>query len=104
MAGYGTVKAALTSASALVETIAPRKIGVKSATGETVKPEYHFEGNRSTAYDAIFIPGGEHVKTLAANGRVIHWIREAFGHCKAIAALGEGKCQNARAMALAQFL
>lgn len=78
------------SASAMPVTIAPHKSGVKSADGKLVKPNFNFEGGRSTAYDAIFIPAGEHVRILAANGRVVHWIREAFGHCKVIGALGEG--------------
>jgi catalase len=93
--GYEGIKAGLESGSAICETIGPRKSGVKSASGKVVKPDYHFEGNRSTMYDAIAIPGGaEHVKVLAANGRAIHWIREAFGHCKAIGAFGEGECFN----------
>jgi catalase len=37
----------------------------------------------------LYICGGSHVSTLLKQGRVIHWIREAFGHCKAIGATGE---------------
>jgi catalase len=41
--------------------------------------------------DAVFVPGGkESIATLSKNGRAIHWIREAFGHLKTIAATGEG--------------
>jgi len=54
-----------------------------------VSPDHHFEGMRSTMFDSIYIPGGEHVSTLMKQGRVIHWVREAFGHCKAIGATGE---------------
>lgn len=89
--GYEGMKVALLSGSAVVGTIGIRKSGVKAASGKVIKPDFHFEGDRSTSYDAIMIPGGEHVKVLAANGRVIHWIREAFGHCKPIGAFGEGE-------------
>lgn len=41
-------------------------------------------------FDSLYIPGGEHVSSLMKQGRVIHWVREAFGHCKAIGATGEG--------------
>ena len=41
-------------------------------------------------FDALFIPGGSHVETLRKNGRAVHWVREAFAHCKAIGATGEG--------------
>ncbi|KAG9314601.1 hypothetical protein JVU11DRAFT_5404 [Chiua virens] len=59
--------------------------------GDGVFADHHFEGQRSTLFDAIYIPSGkEHVRALAKNGRAIHWVREAFGHCKSIAAVGEG--------------
>ncbi|KAH0838533.1 hypothetical protein J3R83DRAFT_6852 [Lanmaoa asiatica] len=58
--------------------------------GIGVFADHHFEGQRSTLFDAIYIPSGaEHVRALAKNGRVVHWVREAFGHCKPIAAVGE---------------
>jgi len=28
---------------------------------------------------------------LMKNGRALHWIKEAFGHCKTIGAIGDGK-------------
>jgi catalase len=38
----------------------------------------------------VFVPGGEKsVETLRKNGRAVHWVREAFGHLKAIGATGE---------------
>ncbi|KIM31835.1 hypothetical protein M408DRAFT_327249 [Serendipita vermifera MAFF 305830] len=101
--GYEGIKAALLSGSAVVGTIGIRKSGVKSASGKVTKPDFHFEGDRSTSYDAIIIPGGEHVKVLAANGRVIHWIREAFGHCKPIGAFGEAVDLVKAALPLSQL-
>ncbi|PBP21409.1 catalase [Diplocarpon rosae] len=86
---YEAVKAALTAAGALVFTIGPKRAPVKSQEGKSVIPEHHFEGMRSTIFDALYIPGGSHIPRLAKQGRVIHWIREAFGHCKAIGATGE---------------
>lgn len=65
--------------------------GQQVGSGAGVVADHHFEGQRSTLFDALYIPSGEHGKTLMTNGRVIHWIREAFGHCKAIAAVGEGE-------------
>lgn len=40
-------------------------------------------------FDSIFIPGNSHIGTLRKQGRVVHWVREAFGHLKAIDATGE---------------
>jgi catalase len=90
MAEYEGVKGALSAAGAFCFTIGPRRQPVKPASGgKGVAPDHHFEGMRSTMFDSIYIPGGEHVDTLMKQGRVIHWIREAFGHCKAIGGTGE---------------
>lgn len=88
--------AALKAGMANTFVIGPRR-GPVYPDGEEVgsdkgySSDHHFEGQRSTMFDAILIPGGaKHAQALADNGRTIHWVREAFGHCKAIGALGEG--------------
>ncbi|TCD70668.1 catalase A [Steccherinum ochraceum] len=56
-----------------------------------VLADHQYEGQRSTAFDAVVIPAGmKSAQALARNGRAVHWVREAFGHCKAIGAIGEG--------------
>lgn len=87
---YETVKAALSAAGAFCFTIGPkRQLVMPSGGGKGVAPDHHFEGMRSTMFDSIYLPGGEHIPTLLKQGRVIHWVREAFGHLKAIGATGE---------------
>jgi len=92
---YTAIKAALSAAGALPFTIGPRRSPIYAAgddksTGKGVKPDHHLEGMRSTMFDSVFIPGGvESITTLSHNGRALHWIREAFGHLKAIGATGE---------------
>ena len=61
----------------------------ESKSGKGIQPDHHFEGMRSTMFDSVFIPGGSHIETLCKQGRVVHWVREAFGHLKAIGATGE---------------
>jgi catalase len=90
LAEYEGVKGALSAAGAFCFTIGPKRQPVIPASGgKGVAPDHHFEGMRSTMFDSIYIPGGEHISTLLKQGRVIHWVREAFGHCKAIGATGE---------------
>ena len=90
------VRAALASDKALTFVIGPRRgkiypAGQDIGVGDGIFADHHFEGQRSTLFDAIFIPSGvEHAIALGSDGRAIHWVREAFGHCKAIGALGEG--------------
>ncbi|KAF2820712.1 catalase-domain-containing protein [Ophiobolus disseminans] len=93
---YNGIKAALTAAGALPFTISPRRNKIyadgedKSSSSSGVTADHHLEGQRSTMYDSIFVPGGaKSVETLRKNGRAIHWVREAYGHLKAIGATGE---------------
>ncbi|KAI9733207.1 MAG: catalase A [Claussenomyces sp. TS43310] len=90
LAEYEAVKGALSAAGAFCFTIGPKRQPViPTGGGKGIAPDHHFEGMRSTMFDSLYIPGGEHINTLRKQGRVIHWVREAFGHCKAIGATGE---------------
>lgn len=87
------LKTALTAAGAVPIVIGPRRHNIipagGSSAGDGITPEHHLEGMRSTMVDAVVIPpGAQSVATLRSNGRAIHWVREAFGHLKAIGALG----------------
>ncbi|KAJ3746416.1 catalase-like domain-containing protein [Lentinula detonsa] len=87
------MKTVLKAGGAVPFIIAPRRGQITTSSGgEGVFADHHFEGQRSTMYDALYIPGGNELfgKTLRQNGRVVHWIAEAFAHCKAIAGIGEG--------------
>lgn len=87
---FNAVKAALTAAQAVPMVIGPRRNNIKPESGSPVMPDHHLEGFRSTMVDALFIPGGKaSIETLSKNGRALHWVREAFGHLKAIGATGE---------------
>ena len=58
------------------------------AAGVGIVPDHQLDGVRSTLFDATFIPGGSHIKTLSQNGQVRHWVAETFGHLKALGASG----------------
>lgn len=64
------------------------KVGDRSAPG-VLHTNFPLEGCRSTFYDALFFPDGDEAyqKTLKT-GRVIHFVRESYGHYKALAAAG----------------
>ena len=91
------VRAAIASAGGVNYLIGPCRgevypEGDGGGLAETgLRVDHHWEGQRSTLFDALFVPSGlKHAKTLSNNGRTVHWVREAFGHCKAIGATGEG--------------
>lgn len=88
---YETVKAAVQAEGALPFTIAPKRQKIEASGGaETTQPDHIFAGMRSTMFDAVFIPDGKHVEILRFNGLARFWVREAFGHNKAIGAVGKG--------------
>lgn len=88
-ASYNTMKEALSARDAFVFTIGAQRQGVKSETGEKVIPDHFFSGMRSTLFDAVFVPGGKHIESLAKNGVAKFWITESFAHLKAIAGINE---------------
>jgi catalase len=46
----------------------------------------------SVLFDAVFVPGGARSTTaLASDGAAVLFVREAYKHCKAIAASGTGR-------------
>jgi len=88
------IKAAVKAANALPFIIGTKRQpifaeGEDRTTSKGVIPDHQYDGQRSTLFDATFIPGGSHVKTLAQNGQIRYWITETFGHLKALAATGE---------------
>lgn len=93
---YKAVVDGLKAAQAIPYTIGPKRsaifaAGEDKATSKGVQPAHHFEGMRSTMFDAVFVPGGAaSIATLRQSGRAIHWVREAFAHLKAVGATGEG--------------
>ncbi|KAJ4512085.1 catalase 1 [Exophiala dermatitidis] len=91
-AAYDAMKAAVLSQLALPFTMSTKRQEVKASNGtSSTKPDHFLNGQRSTMFDAIFIPGGEQsVKTLMGIGLARFWVREAFAHLKPIAASGEG--------------
>ncbi|KAK7420385.1 catalase 1 [Neonectria punicea] len=92
---FTAVCGALKGLKAVPMVIGPRRSTIFSASEDSssdkgIVPDHHLEGQRSTMFDAIFIPGGaKSIETLSKNGRALHWIQEAFGHLKAIGATGE---------------
>jgi catalase len=85
------LKAALTTAEALPELVAPTLSPVKAADGTLLQPDKTFLTAASVLYDAVFVPGGgQSVATLRSDGGALHFINEAFVHCKAIGAATDG--------------
>lgn len=80
------VKEALEAKGAIVEFIAPFLGYIVSENNEHVDVKKSFLTAASVFYDAVYVPGGVNsVATLAAEANAVHFLNEAFKHCKAIA-------------------
>jgi catalase len=85
------MKKALTNAGAQVKIVAPRLGSLKGANGEDVKIDFSLLTASSVLFDAVYVPGGdESVAALKLEPEAIHFVNEAYKHCKAVAATGAG--------------
>jgi catalase len=85
------MKAALTGGGATVEIVAPVLGDIIGANGAALHVDKTLLSAASIMYDAVFVPGGDaSVATLHQNGDAVHFVSEAFKHCKPIAAAGAG--------------
>jgi catalase len=81
------VKTMLESEGTTVDIIAPRLGYLLSDNNEEIKANKSFLTTASVLYDAVYVPGGiNSVAALEAEADAIHFLNEAFKHCKAIAA------------------
>ncbi|WP_353721082.1 catalase [Dyadobacter sp. 676] len=82
-----TVKTALEAEGAIVEVIAPRLNYILSDLDEEIHVNHSFLTAASVFYDAVYVPGGVNsVASVEADADAVHFLNEAFKHCKAIAA------------------
>lgn len=85
------IKKALKSVGAMAEVVSKFKGMIKSAEGQEIEVDKTFLTSASVMFDAVYVPGGaKSVEALKTNGEAVHFINEAFKHCKPIAATGEG--------------
>jgi catalase len=90
-ADLAAMKKALMKAGAQVKIVAPRQGMLKGADGEEVTIDFSLINTSSVLYDAVYVAGGEKsVAALQREGAALHFVNEAFKHCKAIAATGAG--------------
>ena len=82
---------ALTAAGAQVKIVAPRLGFLYGTRADGIKIDFSFLTAASVLFDAVYIPGGEEsAHTLVKEADALHFVNEAYKHCKAIAATGAG--------------
>jgi catalase len=85
------VRTALAAQGALPILIGVRKGVIKGAGGEEMAAPFTIWNCKSTLFDAVYVPGGAaSVQKLVLLGDALAFVAEAFKHCKAVCASGEG--------------
>ena len=86
------MKQALEAAGAQTKVIASHLGYLAGANGKKIKVDQSLLTAASVLFDAVYIPdGAKSAASLKDEPDAIHFINEAYKHCKAIAADGKGK-------------
>ncbi|HKG04917.1 MAG TPA: catalase HPII [Pedobacter sp.] len=89
-AAVAAVKTALEKEGAITEVIAPRLGFIVAAGKDKIAVDQSFLTAASVLFDAVYVPGGKtSVDALLGEANAVHFISEAYKHCKAIAADGD---------------
>jgi catalase len=90
-ASFKPVQDALEKAGAQCKFVAPHLGTVKTSGGRAIPVDFTLQNMPSIMFDAVLVPAGAGAsEILRADGDAVHYVLEAFKHCKAICALGEG--------------
>src|SRR5450830_341249 len=82
-----SIKKAAIDAGAAVKIVGPKIGGAKLSDGSILHVDGQLAGTPSVLFDAVAIVlSNEGAKTLAAEAAAVDFVRDAFGHLKAIAA------------------
>ena len=85
------IREALEAAGATCKVIGPRLGTVASASKRQIEVDATFAAMPSVMFDAVLVPAGKDgVAAMSQNGDAVHFVMEAFKHCKAICTVGEG--------------
>ena len=85
-ASLTTMKNALAKEGALAEIIAPKLGFIVAENNIEIEVNKSLLTTASVLYDAVYVPGGTtSIATLEGEPDAIHFLNEAFKHCKAIA-------------------
>ncbi|MEP6749447.1 MAG: catalase [Bacteroidota bacterium] len=81
------MKETLLAEGAVVEVIAPDFHTITSMNGVAVPVDKSLHVTASVLYDAVYVPGGANsVASLESDPDAVHFLNQAFRHCKPIAA------------------
>jgi catalase len=90
LGAFKVIQQALQDAGAICKVVAPHLGFVTSSSGQQVPVDHTFLNMPSVMFDAVLVPGGSAAaQALLKDGDAMHFVLEAFKHCKALCLIGE---------------
>ncbi|MGJ7511638.1 catalase HPII [Variovorax sp. GT1P44] len=85
------IREAIEQAGAQCKVVGPRLGTIASASKRQLDVDATFVNMPSVMFDAVLVPAGaQGVEAMARNGDAVHFVLEAYKHCKAICTVGDG--------------
>ena len=82
---------ALVDKGATVKFISLKQVTITTENGKEITVDGSFLTDASVLYDAIYIPDGKkNIAALLTEPNSVHFVNEAYKHCKAIATGADG--------------
>jgi catalase len=90
LGAFKVIQQALQDAGAQTKVVAAHLGVVTSSSGQQVAIDHTFQAMPSVMFDAVLVPGGAaSAQALLKDGNALHFVLEAFRHCKALCLIGE---------------
>jgi catalase len=85
------IQQALLDAGAQTKVLAAHLGTLASSSGQQVPVDHTFLTMPSVMFDAVLVPAGAaSAQALLLNGDAVHFVLEAYKHCKSLCVIGEG--------------
>jgi catalase len=90
LGAFKVIQQALLDAGAITKVVAAHLGFVASSSGQQVPVDHTFQGMPSVMFDAVLVPGGAaSAQALMKDGQALHFVLEAYRHCKPLCLIGE---------------
>jgi catalase len=90
LGAFKVIQQALLDAGAVTKTVAGQLGVIASSSGQQVAIDHTFQTMPSVMFDAVLVPGGAaSAQALRKDGDAVHFVLEAFKHCKPLCLIGE---------------
>jgi catalase len=90
LGAFKVIQQALLDAGAITKVVAGHLGVIASSSGQQVPVDYTFQSMPSVMFDAVLVPAGAAcAQALMKDGSAVHFVMEAYRHCKPLCLIGE---------------